>query len=207
MSVLTGEAIGRSLADIKDSWLLPNLQREYHDIKYELIDCLRFDVGWERISSDLLKINELKEWRDCTGDWEHIIRCDDVAMFPACLSGLKSMFMIMHERDFCETVNCMSWKSLINHKGNGSLYRRNLESYIAGYGVFRFRCMVGDRLLKLLLRHLRMSLDDFEAVYGYGLFLDHDCCDDLLVELLVTGHLRGGVRSFKIEREYYCFGF
>ena len=83
------------------------------------------------------------------------------------------------------------------------LYERSLRSYKAEYGVFRFRCVVGDNLLRLLRRHLQVSEYEFESVYGEGLFYDHDFCDDLLVEMLVTGHLRGAVRSYKIEREYY----
>ena len=207
MSVLTPEAIARSLSSLGDnSWLIPNPRREYHEIKYELIDCLRYDYGWERISSDQDKILELKEWRDSMPDWEKIIRNDDVAMFPPCLKPLKQMFMIIYEKDYCETINCMSWNSLQNKNGMGHVYRRNLEAYKADYGVYRFRCVVGDNMLKLLLRHLRMTLDDFVAVYGPGLHDDHCFCDELLVELLVSGHLRGGVRSYKIEREYYDGG-
>lgn len=201
--ILTGEAIANSLENIHDSWLIHDPVRDYHDLKYDLLDCLSYDYGWERISSDTDKISELKKWRDTTSNWKSIIDSDDVAMFPDCLKLLKREYMLMFDKDFCETVNRMSYCSLVDFKGMGELYRRNLESFKAEYGVFRFRCVIGFNLFKILRRHLRMTLDDFTNVYGNGLYDDPCFCDELLVELLVEGRLAGSVRAYKIEREYY----
>lgn len=201
--ILTGEAIGNSLGNLKDSWLVHDPARDYQDIKYDLVDCLTYDYGWERISSDQDNIIRLKNWRDTTSNWRSILESDDVAMFPDCLRSLKENYMLMYDKDFCETVNRMSYCALVDKDGMGVVYRRNLERYKAEYGVFRFRCVIGFNLFKVLRRHLQVSLEDFTAVYGMGLYSDPCFCDELLVELLVEGRLAGSVRAFKIEREYY----
>lgn len=201
--VLTPEAIAKALDNIPrdgSSWLIPNRLYEYHRVIDDIIFALTYDTGWEKVSSNQEKIRQLKEWKDGVPDWEAILKRSDVAMFPPCLLKLKRCFMVEYEMDYCETVNRLSWLAV--HDDNGVWYHNILEGYRAEYGVFRFRCVVGDNLFKLLRRHLRCTLDEFESVYGPGLHDDHCFCDDLLIEMLVSGHLRGAVRAYKIEREY-----
>lgn len=204
--VLTQEGIARALASVSfdgSSWLVPNKFYEYRERKLLLLDSLRFDYGWERISSDDGVIGELREWRDSTADWERILVDNDVAMFPPVLSGMKSVFMGEVIKEFCEDVTRLSYCSVTDYRGCGGLYHDALVRVKSAYGVFRLRCVIGDELLKLLRRHLNVSEEDFTVEYGLGLCEDSCFVDDLLVEMCVVGRLRGVVRSFRIEREFY----
>lgn len=204
MVTLSSEAIGRSLENVHldgSSWLVSNWHREYADLKFDLADSIRYNYAWHRVTEDPLVVSVLLEWASVTPDWERIISEDDVAMFPPVLSRLKSFYLVNVDKDFCEAVTRLSYMSCFGEFPE--LYHRNLQFCRAEYGVFRFRSVVGDNLFRSLRRHLQMSLDEFESVYGEALLDDPDCCDDLLVEMLVTGHLRGAVRAYKIEREYY----
>lgn len=199
---LSPVSIGRSLEHLgRNSWLLPNPTRDFRDMKLDLVNCIEFDSGWERVSSDVDLILELKEWVSVTPDWKDIILRNDVAMFPVCLAGLKSVFMCNVDKVFCENVSRLSFAAV--NDVEGVVFHRLLMDYRAEYGVFRFRCVVGDVLFKALRRHLRVSLEEFTGVYGLGLFYDDCFCDDLLVELLVVGRLRGPVRGYKLDGEFY----
>ena len=203
MATLSSEAIGRGLESIHldgSSWLVCNWHREYADLKFDLLDSIQYNYAWHRVTGDLDAVDSLLEWVDVTPDWERIISEDDVAMFPSVLDRLKSFYLVNVDKDFCEDVSRLSY---IVHCGGGELYCRSLSSCRAEYGVFRFRAWVGDNLFRSLRRHLQVTLEEFTSVYGEALLDDHDCCDELLVEMLVTGHLRGAVRSYKIEGEYY----
>lgn len=204
MATLSSEAIGRGLEHLHldgSSWLVCNWHREYADLKFDLVDSIRYNYAWHRVTSNHDAVQSLLEWVDITPDWERIIDEDDVAMFPPVLDKLKSFYLVNVDKDFCEDVTRLSY---ICMSGDVSeLYHRSLSSCRAEYGVFRFRAWVGDNLFKSLRRHLQVTLDEFTNVYGESLLDDPDCCDELLVEMLVTGHLRGAVRSYKIEKEYY----
>lgn len=203
---LTPEEIGNSLANLSldgSSWLVDNPMREYHEIINDLIFCLNYDIGWDKISSDMIKINELKQWKEEVSTWERILKSNDVAMYPPCLWKVKSMFLIIMDKDYCETINRLSWCSITDFHGLGDLYHRRLVMYKAEYGVFRFRNIIGDNMLKALRKHLNITEEDFEAVYGLSLHEDINSCDEMLVEMLVKGRLNGAIRNYKIENEYY----
>jgi len=203
-TVWTSEAIGQALGSVHldgSSWLVNNWRRDYRDLKFFLVDCIRYNHGWDRVTSKPEAVGKLLEWVKVTPDWERIIRDDDVAMFPPVLRRFKVFLMVNMDKEFCESVNRLSYLAVNGE--NRELYHRSLQSLRASYGVFRFRCVIGDNLFKVLRRHLQVSLDEFESVYGEALLEDLDCCDELLIEMLVSGRLRGSVRSYKIEREYY----
>ena len=203
---LTPEGIARMLSNIPmdgSSWLIPNWRYTYRHMKYDLINTLKYDVGWQKISSNTEAIKQIKEWRDTTSNWQKIIETDDVAMFPLCLKKMKQYYMVNMDKEYCETVNRLSWQAKKNHHGNGQLYHRILNDFKAEYGVFRFRCVIGDNLYKVLRRHLVVTDDEFTSTYGNRLLDDSDCCDELLIEMLVRGRLSGAVRSYKIEGEFF----
>ena len=203
-SVWTSEAIGEALGSVHldgSSWLVDNWHRTYHDVVVTLVDCILHDYGWSRVTNNLEIVNELMEWVNATTDWRRIIEGNDVAMFPKVLFELKRFLLVNMDKEFCETVTRLSYQAV--SEVNGELYHRSLQSCKAEYGVFRFRCVVGENLLKQLRRHLQVSESEFQDVYGECLLEDVDCCDELLIEMLVSGHLRGAVRSYKIEGEYY----
>ena len=198
---LNVEAIGNSLENIKDTIYFPDWHRDYNKIKNNLLYCLDYDVYWDYIPFDR---DELLEWKNEVSTWRTILEDNDVAMYPPCLHSLKEMFICEYDKEFCEDITRMSYCVMVEHnKNRHDMFKRSLDDYRMDYGVFRLRCVIGDNLLKLLRRHLRVNSEDFMNVYGLGLCEDLDCCDDLLIEMLVTGHLRGGVRSYKIESEYY----
>lgn len=204
--MLTQKSIAYALSNVKtdgSSWLVQNKFREYNDKKLVLIDSLKFDYAWERISSDEEVICQLRVWRDTTDDWEEILRANDVAMFPSILNGMKSMYMSEVIKEYCEDVTRLSYCSVNDYQGKGALYHDALVRVKSAYGVFRLRCVIGDNMLKMLRRHLKVTEYDFTVEYGLSLHDDSCFCDDLLIEMLVTGHLVGGVRSYKIEREYF----
>ena len=204
--MLTQKSIAYALSNVKtdgSSWLVQNKFREYSDKKLVLIDSLKFDYCWDRISSDDEIIRQLRVWRDTTDDWEVILRTSDVAMFPKVLDGMKSVYMSEVIKEYCEDVTRLSYCSATDYKGRGALYHDALVRVKSAYGVFRLRCVIGDNMLKMLRRHLKVTEYDFTVEYGLSLHDDPCFCDDLLIEMLVTGHLVGGVRSYKIEREYF----
>ena len=204
--MLTQKSIAYALSNVKtdgSSWLVQNKFREYNDKKLILIDSLKFDYEWDRISSDDKVIFVLKDWRDNTSDWELILRNNDVAMFPKVLDDMKSVYISEVIKEYCEDVTRLSYCSVKDYEGKGKLYHDALVRVKSAYGVFRLRCVIGDNLLKMLRRHLKVSEYEFTVEYGLSLHDDPCFCDDLLVEMLVTGHLVGGVRSYKIEREYF----
>ena len=203
--MITSEEIGRSLENINNnSWLLPvDWKTEYRMIKQDIIDCLMWDVGWERITTDTDKIKELKEWKESQPNWEQIIKNNDVAMFPNCLSKVKSMFLVNIDKEYCESVSRLSYEASIDDNGIGEKYHQILEEFKAEYGVFRFRAIVGDNMFMMLRRHLQISEEDFQNVYGLGLHDDICACDDLLINMFVEGRLTGEVRGYRIDREYY----
>lgn len=203
-ALLSCEAIGRGLGSIHldgSSWMIHNWHRDYADLKFDLIDSIKYNYAWHRITEDQEFVCKVLEWAESTSDWERILEEDDVAMFPPILNSLKSFYLVNVDKDFCETVSQLSYNVLFGECSE--LYHRSLQSCKAEYGVFRFRAVIGDNLFKLLCRHLQVSVDEFTTVYGEALLYDHDCCDELLIEMLVTGHLYGSVRAYKIEKEYW----
>ena len=204
--MLDSEAIARSLENVHtdgSSWLVKNQSRDYFDFKKELIHALKYETYWNHISKDKEWISALREWRDNTPDWEHILESNDVAMYPECLHNFKKTFLCLIEKEHCEDITRLSYMSRFNMDGNSSAYHNALLRCKSDYGVFRLRCNIGDNLYKQLRRHLNITDEDFEDVYGLALYEEPDCCDDLLIEMLTEGHLSGAIRSYKIENEYY----
>jgi len=204
-SVWSSDAIAKALCSVHldgSSWLVDTWSRRYNELQITLVDCIQYNYGWHRITDNPDVIDEIIGWAEETPDWRRIIESSDVAMFPPILKELKRYLMVNTDKDFCEAVNRLSYQA-VHNKEMGDFYHKQLQSCKAEYGVFRFRCVIGDNLFKLLRRHLQVTEYEFETVYGECLLADPDCCDELLIEMLVSGHLRGAVRSYKIEREYY----
>ena len=203
VGVWSSESIGEALGNVHldgSSWLVNNWHYQYRDLIINLVDCISYDYGWQRVTDNLELVDELMSWVDSTPDWKCIIESGDVAMFPPVLDKVKHFLMVNTDKEFCETINQLSYQAKVT---NSEFYHKQLQSCRAEYGVFRFRCVIGDNLFKLLRRHLQVTEFEFQNVYGECLLDDPDSCDELLIEMLVTGHLRGSVRSYKIEEEYY----
>jgi len=201
ISTLTPQAIANSLNNIpKDgsSWLIPNWHYQYRNMKFNLIQSLKYDINWNKINF-VKDIHSLQYWKNNTENWEEIIENDDVAMFPSELICLKKFYIIHTDMDCCERINQLSYN--IIHSEYSEFFKKQLIDFYAEYGVFRFRCTIGENLYKMLRRHLKITHQEFQETYGVGLFFDKDCCDELLIEMLCKGRLSGAVRSYKIESD------
>ena len=199
------QAICNSLEKIPtdgSSWLIPNWKYDYRNMKHDLIFGLKYDVT-KNLYDFTDDIDALREWRDATPSWEKIIENNDVAMYPPCLKEFKSFYMRHMDMDCCETINLLSWNAV--HSDYTTYFHNRLYDFYGEWGVYKFRCIIGDNMFKLLRKHLNVTVDEFQSVYGVGLFYDVDCCDEMLIEMFVTGRLTGGVRNYKIEKDYACF--
>ena len=198
---MSPESIARSLEHLRldgSSWLIDNWQKEWRILKYDLIQAIKYDCNWQKISSNKKAIAEVKKWASEVTTWETIIITNDVAMFPKCLRQLKRLYLTHMDKEYCETVTRLSYNAQENE-----LYHRALQSYRAEYGVFRLCSIIGYNLYNQLRRHLQVSDEEFTATYGERLLDDLSCCDEMIIEMLVNGRLTGAVRSYKIEAEFF----
>ena len=203
--MMSAEAIAKSLEHIAldgSNWLVQNPRKEYLTLRDNIIIALKYNTAksWDKVTKNKQLISDLKQWRDNTSTWETILEHNDVAMFPPCLKNLKSRFQCIMDKEYCEAVNRLSYTVVTDEAS--SLYHKSLISYREEYGVFRFRNVVGDNMFKALRRHLNVTRDDFTSMYGLALHDDLCACDELLIEMLVSGRLSGAIRSYKIEKEY-----
>ena len=199
---MSPESIARSLEHLRldgSSWLINNWQKEWRILKYDLIQAIKYDCNWQKISSNKQAIDELKRWASEVPTWETIINTNDIAMFPKCLKQLKRLYLCQMDKEYCETVTRLSYAA----SKDNELYHRALQSYRAEYGVFRLCSVIGYNLYNQLRRHLQVSDEEFTATYGERLLDDLSCCDEMIIEMLVNGRLTGAVRSYKIEAEFF----
>ena len=206
-NMMTAKAIAKSLEKIPldgSNWLIPNEKKEYLQLRDNLITALKYNTkkSWDKVTKNNQLITDLNEWKNNTSTWESILEHNDVAMFPPCLDDLKIKFQCIMDKKYCEGVNRLSYTVVHESGGTGLLYHKSLISLREEYGVFRFRNTVGDNMFKALRRHLNVTRDDFTSMYGLALHDDPCACDELLIEMLVSGRLSGAIRSYKIEREY-----
>lgn len=200
---MTPESIAKSLENIHQdgsSWLINNWQKEWRDIKFDLIQSIKYNTSWHKISSNTQAIADLKQWAEEVPTWETIISTNDVAMFPVCLKPLKVFYLVHMDKEYCESVNRLSYQAVVKQS---ELYHRVLQRYKAEYGVFRLCSVIGHNMYKQLRRHLNITDDEFIDTYGERLLADPCCCDELLIEMLVNGRLTGVIRNYKIETELF----
>ena len=139
-----------------------------------------------------INVEEFKTWVSSTPSAYNILDENDIALFPSCLKELTDYAKIHTDLDFIQT-------ELANK--NDSNLDILIHNNRANYGVTRLESIIGKNLLKKLLKHLNMKLDDFIDTYGECLLKNPDCLDELLAELLLTGELLGEKRGHKLEVE------